>query len=106
MRYVNCSITMVLRQLSETVMNRFPTYQNLVDAGLLNKNELRIINDMNANYPGNATWVLPFIWACTIVTKAREVGRIQNDYACKAIIGEIDRLRANGLTLLNYHVVK
>lgn len=106
MRYVNCAITMVLRQLSETVMNRFPNYSNLVDAGLLNKNELRIINEMNVQYPGHSTWVLPFIWACTIVSKAREVGRIKNDHACNAVIAEIDRLRSNGLTLINYHVVK
>lgn len=106
MRYVNCSITMVLRHVSITVKRRFPTFENLVDAGLLNINEYKILSDINEHYPGNKSWVVPIIWATTITSKARDIGRIKNDYAAKAIIEEINKIRGNAGTLLNYISVK
>lgn len=97
---------MVLRHVSITVKRRFPTFENLVDAGLLNINEYKILSDINDQYPGNKSWVVPIIWATTITSKARDIGRIKNDYAAKAIIEEINKIRGNAGTLLNYISVK
>ena len=40
MRYVNLSITETFRMMSTPVMKRFPTYQHLIDAGLMTINEV------------------------------------------------------------------
>ena len=40
MRYINLSITETFRMMSSPVMKRFPTYQHLIDAGLMTPNEV------------------------------------------------------------------
>jgi bestrophin, other len=53
MRYVCLSLTMVFRVLSPRVKKRFPKMGDLVDAGLLNENELAIIEVFEKKYPGS-----------------------------------------------------
>lgn len=61
-RYVNLSITMILRKLSPRLQRRLPFQSSLVDAGLLNDNELAIFEEMDEAYPGNSSWNLPLAW--------------------------------------------
>lgn len=51
-RYLCLSCTMVLRVLSTRVKRRFPKLIDLIDAGLLNENEFKIIEELEAKFPG------------------------------------------------------
>lgn len=51
-RYLCLSCTMVLRVLSTRVKKRFPKMIDMIDAGLLNENECKIIEDLEAKFPG------------------------------------------------------
>lgn len=93
---------MVMAQLSDPVKKRFPTNQQLVTAGLLNSNEEAILKEISDENPGTSQWFIPIIWATTIASKAREIGRIANDYDCKSIIQELISLRGKGGTLLGF----
>lgn len=54
MRYVCLCLTMVFRKLSKRVQKRFPKMSDMVDAGLLNKSELCVIETLDQKYPGYA----------------------------------------------------
>lgn len=51
LRYVNLSQVMVFRVLSPRVRKRFPKMDDLIDAGLINENELYILQDLDRKYP-------------------------------------------------------
>lgn len=50
-RYVCLSLTMVLTMISPRVKKRFPTLDNLIEAGLLLDNEKYIMDDLNEKFP-------------------------------------------------------
>jgi bestrophin, other len=58
MRYVCLSITMVFRVLSPRVQRRFPLMSDLIEAGLINENELAIIDDLNNKFPGKMMMII------------------------------------------------
>lgn len=62
-RYVNLSLCMVLRVLSPRVKRRFPKMDDLIIAGLINENELSILQNLERKYPGmnSAYWSLKFV---------------------------------------------
>lgn len=45
---------------------------------------------------------MPLVWAGSIVTRARKEGRINDDFALKALITKLDKYRTCNGTLLNY----
>lgn len=51
MRYVCVCLTMVLINISPRVKKRFPTLNNLVEAGLLLENEKLILENLNNKFP-------------------------------------------------------
>jgi hypothetical protein len=59
MRYVCLCITMVFTNISPRVKKRFPSLNHYVEAGLLNDNELEIIQDLNQKFPKHSKhwWV-------------------------------------------------
>lgn len=52
MRYVCLSLTIVFRVLSKRVQKRFPLMEDMIEAGLINRSELNIIESMNDKFPG------------------------------------------------------
>lgn len=54
-RYLCLSSTMMLRVLSTRVKRRFPKLLDLIDAGLINEHELKIIEDLEIQFPGEIT---------------------------------------------------
>ncbi|KAM7356212.1 bestrophin-4-like [Cochliomyia hominivorax] len=105
MRYVCLSLTMVLTMNSPRVKKRFPTFDHLVDAGLLVENEkviLRNINEKFSKYPKH--W-MPIVWASSIVTRARKEGRIRDDSALKTLIDSLNAFRGKCMVLLFYDTI-
>lgn len=105
MRYVCLSLTMVFRVLSPRVLKRFPKMSDLVEAGLLMESELRIIERMDQKYPGYSKNWLPIVWAASLVNRARDEGRIHDDFAVKTLIEELNKFRGACGTLMSYHTI-
>lgn len=85
---------------------RFPNYEEYVVAGLLNENEVEIINDLGKKFPGLSLYFVPLVWASSVVLKARELGRIRDDFAVKTLIDELSKIRGSLGTLTSYHGVR
>lgn len=105
MRYVNLSLTMVFRVLSSRVKERFPMMSDLVDAGLLTKNELNIIEDLDEKFPGYGKNWIPIVWAATLVNRARHEGRIGDDFSAKIIIEALNDFRGSCGLLMFYNSI-
>ncbi|XP_041972691.1 bestrophin-4 isoform X1 [Aricia agestis] len=105
LRYVCLCLTMVLTMISPRVKKRFPTLDNLVEAGLLLENEKVILDNLNAKFPKPSKHWLPIVWATSIVTRARKEGRIRDDFAVKTIIDELNKFRGQAGLLLSYDTI-
>ncbi|CAG4964500.1 unnamed protein product [Parnassius apollo] len=104
-RYVCLCLTMVLTMISPRVKKRFPTLDNLVEAGLLLDNEKTILDNLNSKFPKPSKHWLPIVWATSIVTRARKEGRIRDDFAVKTIIDELNKFRGQAGLLLSYDTI-
>ena len=60
-RYAMLTRTMVFRKLSPIILRRFPEMEDLITAGLINQDELDVINSMDAKFPGNMKYWLPTV---------------------------------------------
>ncbi|XP_045492370.1 bestrophin-4 isoform X1 [Colias croceus] len=105
LRYVCLCLTMVLTMISPRVKKRFPTLDNLVEAGLLLDNEKSILENLNQKFPKPSKHWLPIVWATSIVTRARKEGRIRDDFAVKTIIDELNKFRGQAGLLLSYDTI-
>lgn len=105
MRYVCLSLTMILRALSPRVVKRFPRMEDLIDAGLLHEDELAVLEDLDNKFPGYGKFWIPICWAATIATRAREDGRIKDDFALKTIMEELTAFQGRLQSLTSFAVV-
>ncbi|XP_058119466.1 bestrophin-4-like [Anopheles ziemanni] len=105
MRYVCLCLTMVLTNISPRVKKRFPTIEHLVEAGLLNDNEHKIMSHLNQKFPRHSKHWLPIVWAASIVTRARKEGRCRDDFASKTIIDELNKFRGQCGLLISYDTI-
>ena len=76
MRYVNLSIVLVFRLVSQKVKDRFPDYQSMVLAKLMLPSEVKRIQKAEAQTPHEATWT-PILWALKLLQRARTERKIQ-----------------------------
>jgi len=100
MRYANLSYVMKLRMISTRVKKRFPTLDHLVEAGLMLPNE-KISDDLKS-WPRHQEYLLPLAWAGSIVTLARQEGRIPDDIWSKILEDELDKFRTQCSMLSGY----
>jgi len=105
MRYVCLALTMVLSMISPVIKRRFPTYDQLIEVGLLNANEANIIKAMDAKFPKHPKYWMPIVWAASIVTRARKEGRIWDDFSLKSMIDELNKFRAGCNMLIHYDTI-
>lgn len=105
-RYACLSIALVLRKLSTRARERFPRETDLIEAGLLTKDEHKIIQEMHQNMPGTTMYVLPIVWGIRVIYDARAIGRIRNDFSAKSIMDELNKIRNQLELLVSYNTVK
>ena len=78
-RYTVLTIIEVLRQISSKVKKRFPTYNHLVEAGVMNKNEVKALERAQTMTDYPVYWV-PITWASNLTLQAFEHGYIKANY--------------------------
>lgn len=50
-----------------------------MEAGLMNKDEKKIMEDLDNEFPSYSKYWLPLSWAANVTTKARSEGLIRDD---------------------------
>lgn len=105
MRYVCLCLTMVFVNISPRVKKRFPSLDQLVEAGLLLENERIIMENLNSKFPRHSKHWMPIIWAASIVTRARKEDRIRDDFAVKTVIDELNKFRGQCGMLISYDTI-
>ncbi|XP_065580879.1 bestrophin-4-like isoform X2 [Artemia franciscana] len=101
MRYLNLAYVMVMSNISAPVKKRFPTMKHMLEAGLMNENELEIFEDMASKSKHNKFW-MPIAWAGSIISRARKEGRIRDDFAVKTLLDELCKFRSGCATIIGY----
>ncbi|KAK6732130.1 hypothetical protein RB195_016485 [Necator americanus] len=87
---------MVFRDISTLVRRRFPTMDHLVTSGLMTEKELK---DMNAVSSPHAKYWLPIQWLLSLVTLARDEGRIEGEVIYVSLFDRIAGFRAKLINL-------
>ncbi|XP_032595655.1 bestrophin-4 [Drosophila grimshawi] len=102
LRYVCLCQVIVFTMISPSVKKRFPTYDQIIEAGLLQENEKNIIATLDLAFPHYPKHWMPIVWAASIVMRARKENKIRDDYAVKSIIDELNHFRGQCGFLLYY----
>ncbi|EDW79452.2 uncharacterized protein Dwil_GK20485 [Drosophila willistoni] len=102
MRYVCLCQVIVFTMISPQVKKRFPTYTQIMEAGLLLESEKAIIEVLDTAFPHYPKHWMPIVWAASIVIRARRENKIRDDFAVKTIIDELNRFRGFCGFLLYY----
>ncbi|CAJ0576928.1 unnamed protein product, partial [Mesorhabditis spiculigera] len=95
-RYCCLAQAILFRDISMKVRRRFPTMESLVPSGFMMEHELEKFNAIKNRY--NKSWV-PLNWAISLITMAKEEGRIDDDMLELATCVEIRHLRVNMATV-------
>ena len=102
-RWANLSNILTLRRLSTGITRRFPTFDHLVEAGLLTEREMEKLEDMlattDALYP--LFWV-PLQWAQVEIRKARYAGYISSDIVFTKLQESLQDIEVKNQKLLGY----
>ncbi|XP_070575141.1 bestrophin-2-like [Ptychodera flava] len=98
-RWLNITTVSVLRAVSIPVLTRFPTFKHLLHVGLLTEEEYKKFEELPT--PHTKFW-LPCLWACNLVTKLRQEGRIQTDLCHRYLLERIQAHRQNCQDIMSY----
>ncbi|XP_042881641.1 bestrophin-3-like [Penaeus japonicus] len=102
LRYVNLTIALTFAMVSPVVKKMYPSPQHFVNAGYMTVSEMEILDELEKKTTQHKTWV-PIMWACRLVDKARDEGRLKNPLAQKMITDELLRVRGSCGGLLGYN---
>ncbi|KAH9496063.1 Bestrophin-3 [Bulinus truncatus] len=89
-RYIMFGLILICRNVSVSVMKRFPTLDHIVAAGFVTKEEIEMYDKVKCKYI--KFWV-PMVWANQILVTARREGRIQTDFGLRMIIEYLADIR-------------
>ncbi|XP_037802450.1 bestrophin-2-like isoform X2 [Penaeus monodon] len=101
-RYINLAFALSFSRISPRVARRFPTYQHFIEAGYMTHGEKAIFEMMDEQTKHHKIW-MPLSWACQLTVRARQEGRVPDDYGQEAIVHEVTNLRYNCGKLQEYH---
>ncbi|XP_064785039.1 bestrophin-4 isoform X2 [Oncorhynchus masou masou] len=99
MRYANLSSVLILRSISTRVRRRFPTLEQVVDAGFMTPLEHRQLDGLSSDF--NKYW-MPLTWFTNLASRARQEGRIRDDVALRLLMDELNNYRGKCSLLFHY----
>lgn len=103
-RYAMLSYVITLQKVSFRVKKRFPTWQHMVDAGIMMECEKKIFEMMDEKTDMSKYW-MPLIWATNIINRARKEALIPNDHVVQTILTELSDIRRRLGSLIGYDTV-
>ncbi|CAM4592516.1 unnamed protein product [Leuciscus chuanchicus] len=99
MRYANLSSVLILRSISTRVRKRFPTLEDIVEAGFMTSEELKKLNHLYSDF--NKYW-MPLAWFANLASNARKEGRVKDDIALRLLMDELNNYRSKCSMLFHY----
>ncbi|XP_077085545.1 bestrophin-4 [Siphateles boraxobius] len=99
MRYANLSSVLILRSISTRVRKRFPTLEDIVEAGFMTAEELKKLNHLYSDF--NKYW-MPLAWFANLASNARKEGRVKDDIALRLLMDELNNYRSKCSMLFHY----
>ncbi|KAK5643022.1 hypothetical protein RI129_009189 [Pyrocoelia pectoralis] len=103
-RYVILAFVITMQRVSLRVKKRFPTYQHIVDSGLMLENEKKIFELMDVKTPMSKYW-MPLVWATNIINRARRESLIKSDQIVQTLLTELSDIRRRLGGLIGYDTV-
>lgn len=103
-RYAVLSYVITLQRVSLRVKKRFPTWQHVVDSGLMLENERKIFELMDGKTPMSKYW-MPLVWATNIINRARKESLITSDHIVQTLLTELSDIRRRLGALIGYDTV-
>uniref|UniRef100_A0A8D8S0K8 Bestrophin homolog n=2 Tax=Cacopsylla melanoneura TaxID=428564 RepID=A0A8D8S0K8_9HEMI len=100
MRYINLTLTLVLRSISSAVKRRFPTYDHLVEAGFITQDELQLFLSV-PNSEFNTYWI-PCTWFISLLKRSNMEKRVIDSQGLKLIMEEFNEFRSKCGILWSY----
>ncbi|KAG4076584.1 hypothetical protein HA402_001871 [Bradysia odoriphaga] len=104
MRYMVLSFVITLMRISLRVKKRFPSWQHLVDSGLMLESEKKIFEIMDQKSPMSKYW-MPLVWATNIINTARKQELITSDHIVQTLLVELSDIRRRLGALIGYDTV-
>ncbi|RZC35484.1 bestrophin-2-like, partial [Asbolus verrucosus] len=103
-RYAVLAYVITLQRVSLRVRKRFPTWQHVVDSGLMLESEKKIFELMDTKTPMSKYW-MPLVWATNIINRARKENLINSDQLVQTILMELSEIRRRLGSLIGYDTV-
>ncbi|XP_063837264.1 bestrophin-4 [Ostrinia nubilalis] len=103
-RYMILAYVITLQRVSLRVKRRFPTWQHVVDSGLMLESERKVFEKMDGKSPMSKYW-MPLVWATNIINRARKEGLISSDHIVQTLLVELSDIRRRLGALIGYDTV-
>ncbi|XP_018567850.1 uncharacterized protein LOC108908309 isoform X2 [Anoplophora glabripennis] len=103
-RYAVLAYVITLQRVSLRVKKRFPTWQHVVDSGLMMESERKIFELMDQKTPMSKYW-MPLVWATNIINRARKESLITSDHIVQTLLMELSDIRRRLGALIGYDTV-
>ncbi|XP_028134857.1 bestrophin-2 isoform X2 [Diabrotica virgifera virgifera] len=103
-RYAVLAYVITLQRISLRVKKRFPTWQHVVDSGLMMESEKKIFELMDGRTPMSKYW-MPLVWATNIINRARKESIIGSDHIVQTLLMELSDIRRRLGGLIGYDTV-
>ncbi|KAF2882944.1 hypothetical protein ILUMI_23231 [Ignelater luminosus] len=103
-RYAVLAYVITLTRVSLRVKKRFPSWQHVVDSGLMLESEKKIFELMDGKTPMSKYW-MPLVWATNIINRARKESLITSDHIVQTLLTELSDIRRRLGALIGYDTV-
>ncbi|ENN71013.1 hypothetical protein D910_06878 [Dendroctonus ponderosae] len=103
-RYAVLAYVVTLMRVSLRVKKRFPTWQHLVDSGIMMESEKKIFELMDQKTPMSKYW-MPLVWAANLINRARKEELTTSDHIVQTILTELSDIRRRLGALIGYDTV-